>query len=110
MSLFVPSDGYFTSKIDELIDTFERKFSRNENMDSLFSLKSVSASRAKNWTINIFGSSVTIVNFDTFYKFTNHFANIARGFFFPLLIFYNINQLYFLIRGVNLYGTTSDTK
>lgn len=105
-SLFIPSENYLADKFDTLQVAFKSKFGSNEYLNSLSGFYSRSI---EPFRINIYGKDVKIVDFNWFLSHLNTFHQIARGFMFPLMIFFNVNQIYFLVRGVNLWGTNRGT-
>lgn len=107
--LFVPEEEYFLTKFNEIKSNFTNKL--GVDVSELEKLKNVSEVDLNNLSFfegTIFGKRVKFVDFTFLNQFKTRFHNLARGFIYPLLILYNLNQIYFLVRGANLFGSKGD--
>lgn len=103
LSLFIPSDTYFTDTFYKLKNQFSNKLSYKSYSD-LFD-RQYAASGIKDVTINWQGQTLVIVKFSEYTKFMSFVNSVAYAFFFFLLAMYNYNQIYKLIRGTDLVGS-----
>jgi hypothetical protein len=103
--LFVPGEQYFENKFNAIKTNFTAKIGVDaDDLEGLqdatgANLDSISAFRG-----TVYGQSVKFVDFSFLDGILPAVHNLARGFVYPLLLLYNMNQVYFLIRGVNLIG------
>lgn len=100
--LFVPSDGFFETKIEHFrkkllgmgIDTYDMGsiFSEGKPFDDI--------------TCTIMGQEVTIIKMDVVEKVVLKFRPVIRGFMWLMMVFYNFNQFMGFIGqdGVTLGG------
>jgi hypothetical protein len=100
--LFIPDENYFTTKFDEIKSAFLSKMPVDTS--SLDSLKSVSDVALTNVQGSYLGNSYTFIDLSIWTDYLPSVKNIIRGFVYPFLIFFNVNQIYFLIRGKKLFG------
>lgn len=100
-SLFIPSDDFFSKKFDGVNTNLQGHVDIETYKIIADKVSNVSSSRAgiPNITINWFGRNVTIVDFSFIQKYKNTINDWVRGFMLILLLFYNINNVYKLIRG-----------
>ena len=103
-ALFIPSDSYFEHKLDSLNKVLQSRIKVQDYQDLLDSLQMASRARAglPNLTATIWGHRVTIVDFSFYAKYQGTIYGWVRGVIFVLLIFYNINNVYKMIRADTL--------
>ena len=100
LSLFVPEQDYFNNKFEQIKTKFlDRVGIETSAFDEL---KSVTAEDI-HFEGTVLGLNVKFIDLSFLEGFLSVFHDIVRGFFYPLLIFYNMDQIYFLIRGTHLY-------
>lgn len=105
LSLFVPEQEYFNNKFEQI----KIKFLDRVGIDtsSLDELKNVSPENI-NFEANLLGKDIKLIDLSFISVILPQFHNLIRGFFYPLLLFYNMDQIYFLIRGTHLYKRGGD--
>lgn len=105
LSLFVPSDTYFSDVFSDL----KNRFASRLNIDSYTQLfnSDYGESTIKDITINVFGQTVTIVRFSMYEHFRSLINTLIYAFMFFLLAIYNYSQVYKLIRGSDYVGASS---
>lgn len=105
LSLFVPEQEYFQNKFDQIkIKFFERVGIDTSEFEQL---KDVSPENI-NFEVNLLGKDIKLIDLSFLDGILPKFHNLIRGFFYPLLLFYNMDQIYFLIRGTHLYKRGGD--
>ena len=103
--LFVPSEGYFTQRFGEVRVSLTNKLGIDGGeLDYLESVDGVDLNNLSFFEGTIYGQNVKFVDMSFWDSIKPRIHSIARGFIYPLLGLYNMNQIYFLIRGVNLFG------
>lgn len=105
-SLFIPSDTYFQSKFDWLKTALRDRLSLSSYEQIITSFSAVSQGKFEDVTITIMGCSGKILDGAWFGKVMNQVHDWIRGLMFILLVFYNYNQIYKLIRGTDLMGVS----
>lgn len=98
--LFVPDDGYFDKKINALNKTLQSRIKTQDYEDLLHSLQLAGRARAglPNLTVTLWGQTVTVVDFGFYAKYQSTIYGWVRGVMFVLLLFYNVNNIYKLVR------------
>jgi phage-related protein len=107
-TLFVPSDDYFNKKFDGLNGQLEGHVdvSTYKNiMDTFGRVKSVRS--IPNITVDLWGQTLTIVDFSYIQSQQATINNWVRGFMFIFLVIFNINHVYKIIRKDTLSNTGS---
>lgn len=99
--LFIPNENYFNNKFDEIKELLNSKIGMQQYINIFGQIKTT-GEESSGLKINVYGKEVTIVDFSWIYAYKSSFNIFFRGFFIVLLILYNINQIYFLIRGTHL--------
>lgn len=99
--LIIPSENYLQDNFDGLLTKLSTKLSLQSYTDFFNAISSETGGRIPNFTINILGTSATIINFDYFYQFKNDTDRWVRGFLFALMVLFNSNMIYKLIRKDN---------
>lgn len=100
ISLFVPEEDYFSSKFEQI----KTKFMDRVGIDTsgFDELENVSAEDI-NFEATVLGINVKFIDLSFLEGILSKFHDLVRGFLYPLLIFYNMDQIYFMIRGSHLY-------
>lgn len=101
--LFIPEEDYFDNMIGMLSDTLNERIKTQDYQELLESLQvSTRASSLPNMTATFFGQKVTIVDMSIYSNYQSTIYSWVRGTMFILLLFYNVNNIYKLIRGGSL--------
>ena len=118
-NLFIPNIENMKTSFNSFIDYMTTKFGFNSLIDTLHNLVDSSlngssvgaADLNKDFSINYNNTTIPL-------KFSLPFSNIItdstknifdgylKGFFFILLIFYNLSEIYFLIRGIRPFNSS----
>lgn len=108
--LFVPEENFILDNFNEVKDEISNKVQVDVNeLKQLENVEVGSYTGLRDFDVEIYGQRVTMVNIDWLDEYINRFHNIARGFFWPLMFIYNINQVYFLIRGTYIFTNGSSS-
>lgn len=106
-ALFVPSDDFFDSKFNMLSKTLGTRVKTQDYEELLASLQvATRASSLPDMTATIMGHQLTIVDMSWYSDYQTTIYGWVRGVMFVLLLFYNINQVYKLIRRDTLQNGT----
>lgn len=113
--LFVPSDGYFDNKIENIKSNISKKIPYQDYVDMFETVKQVQS--GEDISIDLNGYKVGNMNFNTkkfidfswITKYKNTWYSWVRGVLFIFLIIYNINQVMKLFRGYNVAEGLSKT-
>ena len=109
LSLFVPEQEYFQNKFDNIkIKFLDRVGIDTSEFEQLKDISSEDVVDNDNFKVNLFGKDMKIIDLSFLNGILPQFHNLIRGFLYPLLIFYNMDQIYFLIRGTHLYKRGGD--
>lgn len=109
-SLFVPSDNFFTSNIDDLKSQISNKMPYSDFLKIFGSIENVSA-EDNSISINLpeykISDNLTIkqdkfIDFSFVTKYREVWYSWVRGFVLIFLVIYNLNQISKLLRGVNI--------
>ena len=100
--LFVPNDNFFHNQGNDFKNKLQDILPYDTYVNLLDDLKTIANYKLDDFTITIMGQKCTILSFSWYYKYEEDIAHLIRGFMFFALIFFNINQLYKLIRGFDL--------
>lgn len=103
IKLFVPSEDYFSNWKNQFNNRLNDKLPYNVYVEFLEDLKDISDTRLDDITVNFYGQECTVFTFSWYYKCKDNIDSLIRGFTFIALVFFNINQVYKLIRGTSLY-------
>lgn len=106
---FIPPDDFFNDWKDILENMLEDKLDFNSYLKFVTDIKSITSSKLDNFKVTLFGKECTILTFSWYYKNQDAIDDLIRGVTFLVLVFFNINQSYKMIRGtslvkVNLYA------
>ena len=103
--LFVPGENFFSDKFNQIKEDFTNKVGLDASaLDDLKDISSGDMADSGYFEGVINGKRVKFVDFSFMSGFITKFHDVVRGFVYPLLVLYNMNQIYFLIRGVDLFG------
>lgn len=113
--MFVPSDGYFDNKIENIKSNISKKIPYQDYVDMFETVKQVQS--GEDISIDLNGYKVGNMNFNTkkfidfswITKYKNTWYSWVRGVLFIFLIIYNINQVMKLFRGYNVAEGLSKT-
>ena len=110
-ALFVPDDGYFDKKINALNKTLQSRIKTQDYEELLHSLQLAGRARAglPNLTVTLWGQTVTVVDFGFYAKYQSTIYGWVRGVMFVLLLFYNVNNIYKLVRRDTLQNGSGST-
>ncbi|MCR1868964.1 hypothetical protein NSA22_00785 [Longicatena caecimuris] len=110
-ALFVPSDDYFDSQFNMLSKTLGTRVKTQDYEELLASLQvATRASTLPDMTTTIMGQQLTIVDMSWYSDYQTTIYGWVRGVMFVLLLFYNINQVYKLIRRDTLQNGSSGSQ
>ena len=109
-SLFVPSDNFFTSNIDDLKSQISNKMPYSDFLKIFGSIENVSV-EDNSISINLpeykISDNLTIkqdkfIDFSFVTKYREVWYSWVRGFVLIFLVIYNLNQISKLLRGINI--------
>lgn len=103
VSLFVPKDTYFNDWNNKFDNQLKDKLPYDTYNDFFENIKTITGARLHDIKVTIFGTECTVLTFQWYYKYEDTINGFIRGVMFIVLIFYNINMMYKLIRGTSLY-------
>lgn len=104
LSLFIPSDGFFESKFDELMDMFDGLGVEAYDISNLFDPDEGEPNNPfQDITIVVFDQEVVIVSFQQLPMFLDEFRPVIRGLLMLFLVYYCINQFLSLVRLAGMY-------
>lgn len=98
------SVGYFARKNNELLDLLQSKLKYNELINPWTSIKNITSSTPPNITCTLYGQTFTIIDWSYMLEFRPTIYFWVRGFYYPLFLIYQYNQVYKLIRGSSYVG------
>ena len=101
---FIPSPRYLELKFNDVKSVLEEKMGIDNYTEFMDRFKGASGGNLEDVKINIMGVSATIINFSVLNSVKTTIHGFVRGIMFVLLVLYNLNQVYFLIRGTSLVG------
>lgn len=102
--LFVPKPNYFTEKFNNMKISFDAKVKVDkEGIKQLGNVSSGSFTGISDFEGTVYGKKVKFVDLSWLDRYINRIHNLARGFMYPLMLLYNCNQIYFLIRGNHIF-------
>lgn len=103
MELFVPDKNFFNDWGNNFKNSLKDKLPYDVYDGFFADIKSIKSSKLEDVTMTVYGKKVVVFPFSIYYKYEKKFDDIIMGFMFIVLIFYNLDQIYFLIRGTHLY-------
>lgn len=103
ISLFSPKDSFFKDWNDKFHTLLGRKLPYDKYNSFFDDIKSILRYRLDDIKCTIYGQEVTVLSFKWYYMYEDTIDDWIRGVMFLVLVFYNINQMYKLIRGTSLY-------
>lgn len=105
-TLFVPSSTYFSINFNTIKSNLESHLSINSFRSLMESIQNASAGTLPDIKINMNGTEYTFLSFSFFTPYLPTIKNWIKGFLGALMVLYNINQIYKLIRGGSLHDGT----
>ena len=107
LALFVPADGFWDENVNDLRKIVTDELDTEDLIDNVDDLGGVSGGQFKDVIVSLMGvDNLEVIDADSVNKVLDIIHKWVRGVVFPFLIFYNINQLYKLIRGTSLVEAT----
>lgn len=102
--LFIPSDGYFSNKLDEIEAQFVSKFNMDDKskLDDLMYLEG--GGEIKDIEGEYMGYKVKFVDFSFLNGVKGTLQWIARGFIYPLLLMFHVDNIFYLVKGDRFFG------
>lgn len=100
---FIPSDTFFDDWGSKFKVMFKDKLPYDTYMNFMVDIKEIKESRLEDIKVHIFGQDCTVVTFKWYYDSKDVIDDFVRGVIFIMLIFFNINQMYRMIRATSLY-------
>lgn len=110
ISLFVPGDGFLTDAFNDMLSPLQNKLPIGAYTDLVSKLQNVGAKELQNVQVTLYGQTVTIIDWGYYKANKATFDDIIRGFVFILLLAYNINNIYKLVRNNDVLGKRRDEK
>lgn len=115
-ALFIPDSNFFQNEVNSLLDSLKAVLPYQDYIDALCKIKDFSSGNLEDIKVNVSGSrivesggtQVTIVSFSGIRDSLPTYHKWVRGLFLVLLVLFNVNQLYKLIRGVSLFAGGRD--
>lgn len=107
--LFIPSNDFFSNQFNSLKDDLSNKLNLDTYNQIITSFKNVNQGKFEDVFINLpqYGlTNIKILDGSWFGKVADTFHDWIRGLMFILLMFYNYNQVYKLIRGTDMMGVS----
>lgn len=105
--IFVPKPNYFTDKFNNMKTSFDAKVKVDKDgIKQLGSVSSGSYTGISDFEGTVYGKRVKFIDLSWLDNYINRIHNLARGFMYPLMLLYNANQLYFLIRGNHIFSVS----
>lgn len=110
-ALFIPSDTYFSDNLDNIKLNLQTKLGYQAYIDIFGTMADLTENGAiaidlENYQVGELNINMPqFINFSNVIKYRNYWYGWVRGIIFVLLVIYNINQVYKLIRGSTLADT-----
>ena len=105
--LFIPADGFWEDNFNNVRLALTEKLGVDQLLDNVDQLGGASGGTFSDITVSLLGvSGLTVIDADSVNSVLEHIHKWVRGVVFPFLLFYNINQLYKLVRGTSLVEAT----
>lgn len=101
-SLFIPSDSFWDNTFKDFESIISSKIGTDGYASIMSSLQSATSGQIPNFSINLNGQSMTIIDMGFISNNLGILHTIIRAIVFALLIRYNINNVYKVIRKDNL--------
>lgn len=102
--IVVPPENYLTEQMDTIKEEFFNE-EIEEGIQSIEELSNAGGGTFESVQVSIMGvDNVMVVDSSSVNKSLDTIHSWIRGIFYPLLLFFNINMLYRLIRGTSLVG------
>ncbi len=102
--VFLPSETFWSTNLDGLKDKFFHE-ELKEVQNGVESLESVGGGQFSDVNVSLLGvDNIKLIDSSPINMTLDTIHSWVRGFFYPLLLFFNINQMYRVIRGTSLIG------
>lgn len=101
--LFSPKDSFFNDWSNKFKSMLGQKLPYDTYNNFLSDVRDITKYRLDDIKITVCGTQVTILSFKIYYEYEDTIYEWIRGVMFLVLVFYNLNQIYKLIRGTSLY-------
>lgn len=105
--LFIPSDGFFDGMLESMKMVIDDEFDNDDLLNKLKGLENGDGGVFKDIVVSLMGvDNLVVIDADSVNKVLDNIHSWVRGVVYPFLIFYNINQIYKLIRGTDIVSVT----
>ena len=104
IGLFVPADGFFSEKNNLLRSALESKLKYSEIINPFQTISNLVSRTPDNITCELYGKTFTIIDWKYILEIRPTIYFWVRGFYYPLFLVYQYNQIYKLIRGSSYVG------
>lgn len=99
---FVLPDEFFEEWRDIFIGMLQNKLSLEGYLNFISDIRDITASKLEDFKVTFFGTECTVLTFSWYYKNIGTINDLIRGFTYIVLVFFNINQAYKMLRGTSL--------
>ncbi len=99
---FVLPDEFFEEWRDIFIGMLQNKLSLEGYLNFISDIRDITASKLEDFKVTLFGTECTVLTFSWYYKNIGTINDLIRGFTYIVLVFFNINQAYKMLRGTSL--------
>lgn len=103
IELFVPSDTFFNNWKNDFNNLLVTKLPYDTYNEFFDDIKAITQSKLEDITITVYGKECTVLTFAWYYEYQTTIDHWIRGVMFIVLIFYNLNQMYKILRNTSLY-------
>lgn len=99
---FVLPADFFEEWKDIFIGMLQNKLSLEGYLAFISDIRDITASHMEDFKVTLFGTECTVLTFSWYYKNIGTINDLIRGFTYIVLVFFNINQAYKMLRGTSL--------
>lgn len=99
---FVLPDEFFEEWRDIFIGMLQNKLSLEEYLQFISDIRDITAAQLEDFKVTLFGTECTVLTFSWYYNNIGTINDLIRGFTYIVLVFFNINQAYKMVRGTSL--------
>lgn len=99
---FVLPEDFFEEWKDIFIGMLQNKLSLEGYLAFISDIRDITASQLEDFKVTLFGTECTVLTFSWYYKNIGVINDLIRGFTYIILVFFNINQAYKMLRGTSL--------
>lgn len=100
--LFLPDAAFFNGWKNDYNDMLHNKLPYDKYTGFLENLKDIKSAKLEDITIHMYGQDIVIFTWSWYYKYKDDIDAFIRGVTFIALVAFNLDQMYFLIRGTSL--------